>query len=132
MLKNSRLLSRAAPAVVGVVLAGAAFAATADDNGDGPARCEIRATQQGSMIALDGMVMAQDAASGSYRFSVASVGGSSNTNIRQGGGFSAGAGDAVRLGRVMVGGSGSSYDVTLEVTLGAETIECSERVSGSI
>jgi hypothetical protein len=129
---NSKFLTRAAPVMIGVALAGAAFASNDDDNASDTARCEIKATQQGSMISLDGKLFADSDVSGSYRLQVTSVGGSGNTNIRQGGGFSARAGDEVTLGRVMVGGSGATYDASLEVTAGGETFKCSERIAGSI
>ncbi len=130
MFTNSKLLTRVAPVVLGIAAAGAAYASS-DDGDTGPAICQIKATQQGSMISLEGVVLADSAVTGTYRFQIASVGGSGNTNIRQGGGFSAGAGDEVTLGKVMVGGYGASYDASLEVTLGGETYQCSERV-GSI
>ncbi|MEX0956881.1 MAG: curli-like amyloid fiber formation chaperone CsgH [Rhizobiaceae bacterium] len=128
MFNNSKLLTRVAPVMIGVAAAGAAYAASSGDDDQTPTRCEIRSSQQGSMISLDGVFFADAAASGSYRFQVASVGGSGNTNIRQGGGFSAGAGEVVSLGKVMLGGYGASYDASLEVTLGGETFKCSERV----
>ena len=131
MFHNSKLLTRVAPVMLGIAAAGAAYASS-DDGETAPTRCEIKATQQGSMISLEGVLVSDSAVTGSYRFQVASVGGSGNTNIRQGGGFSADAGDEVTLGRVMVGGSGAAYDASIEVTLGGETFKCSERVGGSI
>ena len=131
MSYNSKLLTRVAPVLIGVAIAGAAYAASNGDNDQMPTRCEIKTTQQGSMISLDGVFVADSDMSGSYRFQITSIGGSGNTNIRQGGGFSAEAGDEVTLGRVMVGANGALYDASFEVTLGGETFKCSERV-GSI
>lgn len=132
MFTNSSILTRVAPVMIGVAIAGAAYAAAGDDAAPDGTRCEIKATQQGSMISLDGVLFADSQVSGSYRFQVTSVGGSGNTNIRQGGGFAAGAGEEVTLGKVMVGGYGAFYDASLEVTLGGETFKCSERVGGNI
>lgn len=129
MFAKSRLISRVAPAFIGVAIAGAAYAATSGD--EKASGCEIRTTQQGSMISLDGVFVADAAVSGSYKLQITSASGGGNTNIRQGGGFSAQAGEEVTLGRVMVGGYGASYDASLEVEAGGETLKCSERI-GSI
>ncbi|MBO6900843.1 MAG: hypothetical protein JJ864_05800 [Rhizobiaceae bacterium] len=130
MFAKSRLISRVAPAMIGVAIAGAAYAAT---NGEDTANgCEIRTTQNGSMISLDGVFVADVAVSGSYKLQITSAGGGGNTNIRQGGAFSAQAGEEVTLGRVMVGGYGASYDASLEVEADGETLKCSERIGGSI
>ncbi|WP_127520424.1 curli-like amyloid fiber formation chaperone CsgH [Mesorhizobium sp. Z1-4] len=130
MFAKSKFISRVAPAMIGVAIAGAAYAATSGE--EKATGCEIRTTQQGSMISLDGVFVADAAVSGSYKLLITSVGGGGNTNIRQGGGFSAQAGEEVTLGRVMVGGYGASYDASLEVEAGGETLKCSERIGGSI
>ncbi|MBO6719964.1 MAG: hypothetical protein JJ913_18570 [Rhizobiaceae bacterium] len=132
MLRNSKLLTRAAPALIGLAIAGAAYASGGSDGNQGSSLCEIKASASGSMVSLSGVFVADGAISGSYRFQVTSVGGSGNTNIRQGGGFSAGAGEEVTLGSVMLGGYGAQYDASLEITAGGETFTCSERVGASI
>lgn len=130
MFANSKLIKRLAPAMIGVAIASAAYATT--DSEEAASGCEIRTTQKGSMISLDGVFVADAAVSGSYTLKITSVSGGGNTNIRQGGGFSAGAGEEVMLGRVMVGGHGASYEASLEVQAGGETLKCSERIGSSI
>ena len=105
--------------------AGAATASTAAH--DEQPRCEIRATAQGGMIALEGVFRADDATNGSYGFQVRSAGGGGNSRISQGGEFSAKAGEEVTLGTVMLGAN-SRYEVSLTVTAGGETLECAERI----
>ena len=96
-----------------------------------PLRCEIEASSAGGMISLEGIVFADTAVSGSYAFHVVSSGGGGSSNIRQGGAFAAGPDGAVTLGRVMLGGSGA-YDASLTLDANGETIECAERIGGTL
>ncbi|MCT7374854.1 curli-like amyloid fiber formation chaperone CsgH [Chelativorans salis] len=90
-------------------------------------RCEILASTEGGMIALQGVVHAKVAMSGSYSFRVETVGGSGSSNIKQGGSFSAAPGKPAELGRVMLGGSGAVYEATLEVEAPDGRFTCSKR-----
>ncbi|MGY6707958.1 MAG: curli-like amyloid fiber formation chaperone CsgH [Rhizobiaceae bacterium] len=89
-------------------------------------RCEIRATTESGMVALQGVFRADAATTGSYGFHVVGSGGG-NSRINQGGGFSAKAGEEVALGTVMLGAN-SRYEVSLTVTAVGETLECAERI----
>lgn len=126
-----RFIVGAVPLLLGLGAAG--FAAQADSSGAsaGPLRCEIQATANGGMIALEGVVRADVPVSGAYSFRVASGGQSGGSNIEQGGGFAAGPDGAVSLGTVMLGGGGI-YDATLTITANGTTIECAERIGGAI
>ena len=126
---HKRFTALAVPALLGLGLMGAAMSAGQAGTGDGPVRCEIQTSATNGMIALEGMVYADAAISGSYKFRVVSAGGGGRSNIQQGGAFTAGPGGAVSLGRVMLGGAGASYDASLSITSNGATIECAERVA---
>ena len=105
---------------------GAAGAAMASGGGeDGPLSCEIRKGSALGMTALEAVVHADEAVSGSYTFTVKGSGGGS-TDIRQGGAFSAGPGAPATLGKVTVGGS-AAYDASLRVEADGISVECEER-----
>ena len=104
---------------------GAAGAAVASSDADGPLSCEIRKGSALGMTALEAVVHAGEAVSGSYSFTVKGSGGG-GTNIRQGGGFSAGPGAPATLGKVTVGGS-AAYDASLRVEADGISVECEER-----
>ena len=93
-------------------------------------RCEIEVTAAGGAIGLGAIVQATQPVTGSYRFNVTGSGGGGSTNISQGGGFNAGPGDDARLGKLMLGNHGASYDVRLDVNVGGHDYQCSQRVGG--
>jgi hypothetical protein len=130
--KQIRPSLRAMPLLLGLGVAGLAMGAGAASSSDEPLRCEIRANSMNGMIELQGVVHADVPVSGSYRFKVASAGGAGNTNMSQGGYFTAGPGEAAMLGRVMLGNAGAIYDATLEIESDGMTVECEERVGGAI
>ena len=104
---------RSMPLLLGLGVAGLAIGAGAASSSDEPLRCEIKAESMNGMISLQGVIHADVALSGSYRFKVESAGGGGNTNMSQGGAFTAGPGEEVLLGRVMLGNAGAIYDATL-------------------
>jgi hypothetical protein len=83
-------------------------------------------------IMLQGVIHADVPVSGSYRFKVASAGSAGNTNMSQGGYFTAAPGEAAMLGKIMLGNAGAIYDATLEIESDGMTVECEERVGGAI
>lgn len=124
-----RKVKQIAPAAAGVALA---ISATALMAGSGSAhsdtaRCEVLVTSEGGSTTLEGVVYAEKPMSGSYTFRVESSGGSGSSNINQGGNFSASPGNPASLGRVMLGGSGSVFDATLEVETPDGRLECTKR-----
>ncbi len=132
MISKTRILAGAAPLLLGLTLIGVEMGASqAGSSGEGPLRCEIQTTSANGMVALEGVVHADVAVSGSYSFRISSSGGSGRSNIQQGGGFTAGPGGPVTLGRVMLGANGA-YDASLTVTSNGSTVACSERVGGAI
>jgi len=132
---HKRFATRIVPLLLGLgaagIAAGATQAGSATSSGQ-PVRCEIRAATTNGMIALQGVVHADVTTSGSYKFRVASAGGSGNSNIQQGGGFSVGPDMPAMLGKVMLGNNGSVYEARLKVTSNGKTYECAERVGGTI
>ena len=114
--------------LVGAALAtviGTAGMAGASGSAEGPLRCEIRESSVFGMTALEAVVHADEAVSGSYRFTVTGSG-SGSTNIRQGGAFSVAPGQPATLGMVSVGGS-AAYDASLSVTADGMSAVCDER-----
>ena len=110
------------------VVVGAGQAGTAG----APAHCEIEASPVNGMVALQGVVHTDAGTSGSYKFHVTSAGGSGNTNIQQGGSFTAGRDGAARLGKVTLGNTGAIYEATLRITANGKSFQCAERVGGAI
>lgn len=105
---------------------GTAIAASgAVQAGNAPAQCEIAASPAGGgMVSIEALAHIQDATRGSYSLTITGAG----ANISQGGDFDARAGETVMLGSAALGGSARGYDVTLAVTAGGKTAQCSERV----
>lgn len=117
--RRSTLVGAALAAIVG-----AAGMAGASGSADGPLRCEIRKSAVFGMTALEAVVHADEAMSGSYRFTVKGSGG--GTNIRQSGAFSVAPGQPATLGKVSVAGS-AAYDASLSVTADGMSAQCDER-----
>ena len=122
--------SAAALAVTAAIVAAGIGAGQAGANA-GPVRCEIQATKSGGMVTLAGIVHADRSIAGSYSFRVASTGGGGGTDISQGGEFNARPGHAETLGQVMLGGRGTVYEASLDVSAGGKTYRCKERVGAT-
>lgn len=114
------------------VLAGLGGTALAIDAGgsrtQGPLTCAIDVEPRSQMVEIEGVVLADVSVSGSYSFEVRSRGPSGNSNIRQGGGFTAEAGKPATLGKVMLGSAGASYDVRLDIDADGESVTCDQIV----
>jgi len=121
----------AAPLALGLGLAGAAIGAGQAGSAPGPVQCEIRTSGANGVVALEGVVRSDVAVSGSYSFRVRSTGPSGGSNIQQGGAFTAGPDNAVTVGRMTLGGN-AVYEATLEISAGAASVQCAERISGAI
>jgi hypothetical protein len=131
-MKTKRFSLRAVPLLLGLGVAGLAMGAGAASSSDGPLRCEIKTGSMNGAIMLQGVIHADVPVSGSYRFKVASAGGAGNTNMSQGGYFTAAPGEDVMLGKVVLGNAGAIYDATLEIESDGMAVECEERVGGAI
>ncbi len=127
--KNAFLLL-SAPAALALGTVGV-VAVAADQKDSGTISCEIHETATRTGVALEGLVMAKTAVDGSYRFKISASGSSGNSDINQGGEFSAKPKSPVSLGSVMLGGSGT-YDARLELTIDGRTIHCSKRIRGTL
>jgi hypothetical protein len=99
--------------------------------GSEPLRCELRVTESGDRVVLEGVVVAKTAVEGSYRMQVSRAGAAGSSDINQGGDFSATPGAPSTLGTVTLD-SGGSYSAKLKVTWTGGSIECSERVRGAL
>ena len=106
--------------------------ATENKFADGSIFCEIQAIPDNGGVILEGLVSAETLVDGSYRFQVITSGRSGNSNVSQGGYFSAGPDQATTIGKVMVGNRGATYDINLEVTSDGETVRCTKHVDGVI
>ena len=86
-------------------------------------RCEIRAERRGNAIALEGLVFAPRAASGSYRLRVSQRGAGGSSEITQGGEFTVAPDGVGSLGTVSLM-SGGSYTATLRVQWEDHVVDC--------
>lgn len=127
--------SRRTLLALGLVLAPAAawaaMSGSATTNG-APVRCEIRATPQGGLLALEALVETDKSVSGRYSLEIEGSGSGGGTQLTQGGPFETKAGKTATLGSVTLSSKGALYDVSLDVTVAGKTISCNERVSGRI
>ena len=96
-----------------------------------PTYCEIQASTSNGQTTIKGVFYSDSEFNGTYRFKVASSQRSGNSNISQGGNFSARSGDIVTLGQVMLGGSGAIYSASLEITTGKAGIVCQKRIGNT-
>ncbi|WP_274426600.1 curli-like amyloid fiber formation chaperone CsgH [Chelativorans sp. YIM 93263] len=126
MLRKTRHIAPAAAGIALAVSATALMAGSGSAHSD-TARCEVLVTSAGGSTTLEGVVHAERPMSGSYTFRVESSGASGSSNIKQGGDFSASPGHPAKLGRVMLGGSGSVFDATLEIETPGGRLECTKR-----
>lgn len=119
-LKTRRFLPAA------LILAGAGFAAActtssiAQEAATAPFACQVSIDDTGRATAFRGLVQASESLSGSYSFTLAGRG----TNIRQGGAFTARAGETVTLGQSMLSGDAADYDAELSLTVDGQTYRC--------
>jgi hypothetical protein len=120
------------PLLAGAALAAVAVGAVKADSAAGPLSCAIVTDSVNGAIALRGTAQSDVAVSGSYRFRVASAAGGGNTNMQQGGNFTATPGNPITLGRITLGNPGAIYDAHLEIVANGASVECSERVGGAI
>jgi hypothetical protein len=89
-----------------------------------PTTCEIKTASNGGMLAIQGVVHAGIALSGSYQMRVSGQGPGGSSDLNQGGQFNAGAGEAVTLGQVTVDNSGGTYTVTLSIDSTGGKVAC--------
>lgn len=119
-------IAGAAAAIAGVAGVGQAHSILDDKS----SHCDVVVTAQSGALSIEAIYRADTATQGQYTLSVKSAGGGNNTNINQGGGFSAHAGEIVSLGRMNLGGA-SAYDVSLKVDASGQTHECGGRIGGA-
>lgn len=91
-------------------------------------RCEILVERSGGMIAVAPTVASDEAISGAYRLTLSGASAAGRTGIRQGGPFTAQAGETVRLSRTMVSAS-TTTDAELEIDAGGDTVACARRIA---
>lgn len=103
-------------------------APTGIQDSDEPVRCGFQVVSAGGATAIEAIVAADLAVTGSYQLRVTGSGGGGRTNISQGGPFAAGPDAEVTLGRVMLGNRGASYDAVLSISANGRTVECAGRI----
>ncbi|WP_156458259.1 curli-like amyloid fiber formation chaperone CsgH [Devosia epidermidihirudinis] len=111
----------AIPALLGVGLIGGNLAYA--NASTGPTQCSIQTTLNGNVQSLQGIILSDVNANGTYQFSVRSSGPSGSSNINQGGNFTARAAEPVIVGQVQLNASAKTT-VSFTVTLGNKTIDC--------
>lgn len=85
-----------------------------------PLACEITAQQNGHMVNFQGRVMANESLSGTYSLTLSGSG----TSIRQGGAFTARAGETVTVGQANLSGSADRYNATMTLSVNGGTYNC--------
>lgn len=120
-----------AAGLIAAALTTGCSAIASDTDAADPVRCEIVADDQRGMVRLSGVMHADNDLTGTYRFSVKSVGRGGSTNISQGSTFFAGPDGPTTLGMVMLS-SGAVYDVKLDVKADGQSYQCAERIGGLI
>jgi hypothetical protein len=90
--------------------------------------CGIVTSTQNGMLVIEGTVLSPVALDGSYQFAIQSSGGGGNSNISQGGQFTAAANQQTTLGKVMIN-AGSNYDVDFTVTANGKKLDCDQEVA---
>ena len=115
----------AALGIVAAALTASGGMANASSNG---ATCGVVTSAQNGMLLIEGSVLSPVALDGSYQFSVQSSGSGGNSNISQGGQFSAPANQQTTIGQVMIN-AGSDYDVTLDVTANGKKLDCDQELT---
>jgi hypothetical protein len=128
---KGRLAALLVPLALGLCVFSISDSTGSKDAGPQPLRCELRVTESGDRVVLEGVVVAKTAIEGSYRLRVSQAGGAGSSDIDQGGDFSASPGAPSTLGSVTLAGGGSYY-AKLKVTWTGGAIECSERVRGAL
>jgi hypothetical protein len=89
--------------------------------------CGVLTSTQNGMLLIQGSVLSPTALSGTYQFSVQSSGGGGNSNINQGGSFTAAANQQTTIGQVMIN-AGSNYKVVLDVTANGKKLDCDQEL----
>jgi hypothetical protein len=90
--------------------------------------CGIVTSTQNGMLVIEGAVLSPVALDGSYQFAIQSSGGGGNSNISQGGQFTAAANQQTTLGKVMIN-AGSNYSVDFTVTANGKKLDCDQEVA---
>jgi hypothetical protein len=90
--------------------------------------CGIVTSTQNGMLVIEGAVLSPVALDGSYQFAIQSSGGGGNSNISQGGQFTAAANKQTTLGIVMIN-AGSNYSVDFTVTANGKKLDCDQEVA---
>lgn len=121
---NLPLRLLAVPVLLGLGLVGVAANSGQATIAD-PLLCGVKATNNGNMIALQAAYTSDVAVSGSYQFKVTSSGPGGNSNISQGGQFTAAAHESLTLGQVSIN-DGSNYQVVFTVSANGVDLDCSQ------
>lgn len=131
-MRNKYLVIGTATLLLGLGAAGAAKSIDPPPENNGPIRCEIHTEMANGMMTVQSDVHADFDTQGTYRFTLTSVSHAGSTNLSQGGNFSAGPEKSATLGKMILGGNGTQYDASLEISANGETITCNERLGPTV
>ncbi|HUH77215.1 MAG TPA: curli-like amyloid fiber formation chaperone CsgH [Devosia sp.] len=124
MSLNRRLTSIAALGLGLAALAVTGGMANALNHPAASGECGIVTSQHNGMLVIEGQVLSPVALRGSYEFAVQSRSKGGNSNIRQGGEFSAPADQPTTIGQVMLNAD-AQYQIDFSISHGGKTIDCS-------
>lgn len=117
-IQNSAL----AAALTGLVLGCTAISAdTGGKEADGhPLTCTVGIAPAGDMLAVEGVLSAEDDVSGTYQLTVTRRG----TALNQGGPFALAAGETERLGHIRLNGPSAGLEAELTVEIDGKPVPC--------
>jgi hypothetical protein len=107
-----------------IIVLGALAAGTDGKAADGPLACEITASGSADQVTVEGVVHSKVELSGRYELKVAGKNSAGRSNSIQGGSFRASPDAPATIGRVTVGGEGTTFDISLTVTANGLTAGC--------
>lgn len=116
-------IKHGAAAMLGLGMTAIAATSGTANTGAGSAVCGVLTSTHNGMLLIQGAIQSPFPLQGSYQFKVQSTGGGGNSNISQGGDFSAAAHQQTTLGQVMIN-AGSNYKVDLDVTANGKRLDC--------
>jgi hypothetical protein len=115
-------------AALGLITAALGATSGMANTSGSPGTCGVITSTQNGMLLIQGSVLSPVALAGSYQFSVQSSGGGGNSNVSQGGSFTAAANQQTALGQVMIN-AGSNYKVVLDVTANGQKLDCDQELA---
>lgn len=114
-----------AMAALGIVAAALGLTSAIANPATASSTCGVLTSTQNGMLLIQGMVLSPVALDGVYQFRVQSSGTGGNSNISQGGTFTAPADQETVLGQVMIN-AGTDHKIALDVTANGKKLDCDQ------